>query len=779
MHRHFKSRPTRYLPGLSCLAGLLLWLAGLSLALAAAPASGWRSLDDLRTGRIGYVTGMVFDGFLHQHYPEAKLPSFNNPSDLIQALKSGKVDAAVLARISSRAVVQANPDLAILDDHFMSFPLGIGFRQDRDTLRERFDRYLARIRADGRYETIHRRWFVDDPEQAVMPDLRPPSPRERYVLAVAVADLPYIAYKDGRYIGFDIEILQSWAADENFDLQIQALDFGALLPSIAAGKADIIADGLAITEERRKAVDFSAPYGEEQGAAIVLAANLTTPGANPAAERAAGAGLQTLADLARVRIGVPTGTTMDLYATRHYPEAEIIRFNSRADLVLSLSSGKTDAILTDEVAAKTMILPDNPQLAILNCDFDRTDIAAAFQRGDDELRRRFDAFVQAGREDGTLAGIAERWLVPRPSDVAMPDIPQPTEGRTLRVGVAQNLGLPSISVANGRQIGMEAEVALRFAAREGFQLKFVPMEFDGLIAALTVGKIDMIVSDLSVTEERKKSVDFSLPYAAEQMAALVRSADLHPARRPAGATPGSASGDADPHPEGLLDNLRDSFHSTFFKEQRWRLIVEGLWTTVVVSVLSTLLGTVLGALICYLRMSSHWLLSAIGRSYIGLVRGLPVLLLLMLIFYVVFARLDINPILVAIIAFGMNFAAYVAEMFRSGVEGVDRGQFEAGIAMGFTRVQTFFHIILPQAIRRILPVFRGEFISLVKMTSIVGYIGVQDLTKASDIIRSRTFEAFFPLVMVAVIYFVVIWVLGLALDAIDRRTDPERRRRVA
>jgi polar amino acid transport system substrate-binding protein len=154
-----------------------------------------------------------------------------------------------------------------------------------------------------------------------------------------------------------------------------------------------------------------------------------------------------------------------------------------------------------------------------------------------------------------------------------------------------------------------------------------------------------------------------------------------------------------------------------------------------------------------------------------------VLLLLMLIFYVGFARIDVNPLLVAIIAFGMNFAAYVAEMFRSGVEGVDRGQHEAGIAMGFTPVQTFFYIILPQAVRRILPVYRGEFISLVKMTSIVGYIGVQDLTKASDIIRSRTFEAFFPLVMVALIYFLVIWVLGWALDAIDRRTDPAWRRR--
>jgi polar amino acid transport system substrate-binding protein len=123
----------------------------------------------------------------------------------------------------------------------------------------------------------------------------------------------------------------------------------------------------------------------------------------------------------------------------------------------------------------------------------------------------------------------------------------------------------------------------------------------------------------------------------------------------------------------------------------------------------------------------------------------------------------------------MNFAAYVSEMFRSGIEGVDRGQTEAGLAMGFSRVQTFLRIVLPQATRSILPVYRGEFISLVKMTSIVGYIGVQDLTKAGDIIRSRTFEAFFPLLMIAALYFIIIWVLGLALDYVDRRTDPRQR----
>ena len=128
----------------------------------------------------------------------------------------------------------------------------------------------------------------------------------------------------------------------------------------------------------------------------------------------------------------------------------------------------------------------------------------------------------------------------------------------------------------------------------------------------------------------------------------------------------------------------------------------------------------------------------------------------------------------------MNFGAYVSEMFRSGIEGIDKGQTEAGIAMGFTPTQTFAYIVLPQMVRRVLPVYKGEFISLVKMTSIVGYIAVQDVTKASDIIRSRTFDAFFPLLMVAVLYFAISWILMQSLEYLERATDTKRRaRRVA
>jgi len=162
-----------------------------------------------------------------------------------------------------------------------------------------------------------------------------------------------------------------------------------------------------------------------------------------------------------------------------------------------------------------------------------------------------------------------------------------------------------------------------------------------------------------------------------------------------------------------------------------------------------------------------------AKVFISVLRGTPVLVVLMIIFYVVFASVDIDPVFVAVIAFGLNFAAYVSEMFRTGIEGVDRGQTEAGIAIGFSKVKTFIYIVLPQATRRILPVYKGEMISLVKMTSIVGYIAVQDLTKASDIIRSRTFDAFFPLIMVAVLYFLISWLLMVTIGYIERVTNPK------
>jgi His/Glu/Gln/Arg/opine family amino acid ABC transporter permease subunit len=160
--------------------------------------------------------------------------------------------------------------------------------------------------------------------------------------------------------------------------------------------------------------------------------------------------------------------------------------------------------------------------------------------------------------------------------------------------------------------------------------------------------------------------------------------------------------------------VADSFYSNIILENRWRLIVDGLKLTILISIFAALLGTILGGLVCYMRMSRNRLLSGAAAAYISLLRGTPVLILLMIIYYIVFASVNINPAIVAVFAFGLNFGAYVSEMFRTSIQSVDKGQMEAGIAGGFTKVQTFVHIVFPQALRHLLPVYKGEFIHRIR-----------------------------------------------------------------
>jgi polar amino acid transport system substrate-binding protein len=138
-------------------------------------------------------------------------------------------------------------------------------------------------------------------------------------------------------------------------------------------------------------------------------------------------------------------------------------------------------------------------------------------------------------------------------------------------------------------------------------------------------------------------------------------------------------------------------------------------------------------------------------------------------YYVAFAGTQVEALYVAIITFSLNFGAYVSEMFRSSITSIDRGQSEAGIAMGFSPFYSFYYIVLPQAIKRVLPVYKGEVISLIKNTSVVGYIAIADLTKMTDIIRARTFDPFFPLLMVAILYFLIAWLFTFALDRLSSK----------
>ena len=223
-----------------------------------------------------------------------------------------------------------------------------------------------------------------------------------------------------------------------------------------------------------------------------------------------------------------------------------------------------------------------------------------------------------------------------------------------------------------------------------------------------------------------------------------------------------------------MQELKNEFILNFIEDNRWKYIVDGLKITLIVTIFAVLIGVLLGFLIAIVRTTHDKtgklkILNVICRVYLTVIRGTPVVVQLMIIYFIIFGSVDISKVLVAIIAFGINSGAYVAEIFRSGIMSIDNGQFEAGRSLGFNYARTMMYIIMPQAFKNVLPTLCNEFISLLKETSVSGYIALQDLTKGGDIIRSRTYDAFMPLIAVALIYLAMVMIFTKLVSLLERR----------
>ena len=221
-------------------------------------------------------------------------------------------------------------------------------------------------------------------------------------------------------------------------------------------------------------------------------------------------------------------------------------------------------------------------------------------------------------------------------------------------------------------------------------------------------------------------------------------------------------------------SLKERFILNFVSDDRWKYLVNGLKVTMIVAFFAALLGIVIGCLLAIIRATHDKegklkVLNFIAHIYITIIRGTPVVVQLLIIYFVVFGSVNVSKVLVAVLAFGLNSGAYVAEIFRSGIMSIDQGQFEAGRSIGMTYIQTMRHIIIPQAFKNVLPALGNEFIVLMKETSVSGYIALQDLTKGGDIIRSRTYDAFMPLIAIALIYLFFVMIFSKLVSLLERR----------
>ena len=475
----------------------------------------------------------------------------------------------------------------------------------------------------------------------------------------------------------------------------------------------------------------------------------------------------TYEDLSDKRFGLVSGSMADMAVKRMFPNATPVYFNSHVDIPIALENGKVDAFVNDRIQSER-ILRDRPSLRFLPEILYEEYYACIFSHDDQELCNAFSEELRKMKADGTFERIHNNWLR---GDESAQIMPPPTENApkgVLKCAVSPVME-PFAFIRDGEIVGYDVELAQYIAENLGYSLEVITYGLGGYIDAVVTGKVRVGIGLLAITEERKQKISFCDVCYVGEISIVVKDFSVEDREQL-----------NDPENEswfvGFMKDLGESFERTFIRENRWELILEGLKVTIIITLLSLILGTILAFGVCAMRMSDNIFLCQFAKAYIALLQGMPIPEVLMILYYLIFAKVEIDSIIVAVIGFAMNFSAYAGETFRSGLNGIPKGQMEAALALGFSKVKSFWKVIMPQVIRTVMPVYRGEFVSMFKMTSVVGYIAIQDLTKMSDIIRSRTYEAFFPLIISAIIYFVTAHLLAAVLSYVDFRLDPKKKR---
>ena len=499
--------------------------------------------------------------------------------------------------------------------------------------------------------------------------------------------------------------------------------------------------------------------------AMILAGYLFIPRSGKSTESAPAAEEVSYQDYNGKTIGILTGTNMEEASFRYFPDSEYLYFSGYPDLNAALENGRIDAYLGDEPALKS-IHASQPQIDYLRERLTNNQYSFAFRKNDPEekkLRDQFNEFLRGIKEDGTYDEIDAVWFGTDESKKVVDMSGLTGENGTIHV-VTTSTDEPFSYIKDGAHVGYDIDVAVRFCRACGYAIEIGDVDFQARIPALESGQYEFTTT-MNVTPEREEVVLFSEPVSEGGIVVAVRSEDLS----------SPDAGEADTY--GFFQKIAFSFERNFLRENRWKLILQGIQTTCFITIMAALFGSLLAFGICLFRRTGSRLANLLADLYVKIFQGTPMVLVLMILYYVLFAKSGLSAAWIAVIGFALNVGAYGSEIMRSGIESIDKGQEEAALALGYTERQAFFDFIFPQAVVHFLPVYRGEMISLLKSTSIVGYIAIQDLTKMSDIIRSRTYEAFFPLIATALIYFILAWLISLGMKLLLNRADWKKHRR--
>lgn len=473
--------------------------------------------------------------------------------------------------------------------------------------------------------------------------------------------------------------------------------------------------------------------------------------------------VKSVDDLEGANIGVQLGTTGDIYATDYEKKgtAKLSRFNKGADAVQALKQNKVDCVIIDEQPAKAFV-EKNAELTILEEEFAVEEYAICIAKENTKLKNEINTALGELQSEGVVADIIKNYIGDDTKGKTPYVSPNDVDRSNGTLTMATNVGFPPYEYfENGEPTGIDVDMAQAIADKLGMELVITDMEFDAIIMAVQSGKADIGVAGMTVTEDRLKNIDFTDSYTTAKQVIIVKDKTVVAQR-----------------------SFKERLYDSFISDNRWQYIVKGLGNTILITICAGLIGIALGFLIAVVRVANDRsgektlalsIANVIAQVYLTVFRGTPVLAQLMIMYYVVFGAMKINPVIAAILAFGLNSGAYVAEAIRSGIIGIEIGQFEAGRSLGFSYSKTMIHIILPQGIKNSLPAMCNEFISLLKESSIVGYVGLVDVMKGADIIRSNTYEALIPLVTVALVYLAIVMLMTAGVNRLERRLKRDAR----
>ena len=469
--------------------------------------------------------------------------------------------------------------------------------------------------------------------------------------------------------------------------------------------------------------------------------------------------LTEFSDLSGKTVSMLTGAPFEELVKSKAPDVgEFTFFNSTPDMIQALKTNKTDAFLMNN-AVSQLVLNRNPDLVLFPQNLQDGEFGIAFAKGDtrrDEWQAAYDAIPKE-----EIQKAWDKWTGADESIKILPRQDWAGSNGTVMVAACDTLEPMSYVGGDGELRGFDLEVILMVAKKLDVKVEFTGMEFSAILAAVQSGKADMGAGSIIITDERAEAVDF-LEYYPAAFVLVVRTVPT--------------SEQETSTEESILKGIQNSFDKTFIREGRLNLFIEGIGTTILITVLAILFGTILGFVVFMMCRNGNPVFNSVTRFSLWLVQGMPMVVLLMILYYIIFSSVSVSGIAVAVIGFTFTFGAAVFGLLRMGVGAIDKGQYEAAYALGYSEIKTFFKIILPQALPHVMPSYKGEIVGLIKATSIVGYIAVQDLTKMGDIVRSRTYEAFFPLIAVTIVYFVLEGLLGFLVSRISVNLDPKRRK---